>query len=64
MNAPTGKVGFVKACRDFFGLKPGETLAEFAAELKALTDKDKQDLVAEFKRIGWDVELGAATAAA
>ena len=34
----------VSAIRTFFGLKPGETLGEFMAELKALTPEDKKEL--------------------
>lgn len=47
-------ITFVMACKQFFGFLPGETLQEFAAELRQLTPKDKQDLIAEFARIGID----------
>lgn len=34
----------VKVLRDYFGKKEGGTLAGFAAELKELTDQEKQQL--------------------
>ena len=34
----------IKVLRDFFGKKEGGTLAGFAAELKELTDQEKQQL--------------------
>lgn len=45
---------FVAACRNFFGLKQGQTLQEFAAEIRALTPGDKLDLVAMFRTVGID----------
>lgn len=36
----------VKVLKDFFGVKPGDSLKDFAAELKELTDEDKAQLVA------------------
>lgn len=35
---------FVTACRKFFGMKSGETLTEFMAEVKALTPEDRKEL--------------------
>jgi len=32
------------AIRDFFGMKPGETISEFMEELKALTREDREEL--------------------
>ena len=31
--------------KKFFGLKDGQTLSDFAGELKQLTDEDKEQLV-------------------
>ena len=40
------KVSFVKeGMANFFGRKEGQTLKEFADELKALTHQDKLDLI-------------------
>lgn len=36
----------VALLKEFFGFKPGQTLTEFGAELKALTPEDKAELVA------------------
>jgi hypothetical protein len=49
---------FAAACLSFFGKKPGETLNEFAVELRKLTPQDK----AEFKpaleaALGQSVEI-------
>lgn len=34
----------VQAINKFFGKKEGESMADFMAEMKALTDQDKQQL--------------------
>lgn len=38
------KLGFMGACKEFFGLKPGQNLAQFRDEMKELTDKDRREL--------------------
>lgn len=35
---------FAAACKQFCGMKPGETLQQFAAELSALTNDDRREL--------------------
>jgi hypothetical protein len=47
---------FVGRCRDFFGQKPGQTLKEFAEELRQLTPADKEDLTAQFNEAGLPVK--------
>lgn len=47
---------FIKAMNDFFGRKPGQTIGDFQAELKALTHEDKLYFVREFKKVGIDVD--------
>ena len=37
-------LGFAVACKKFFGMKPDQTLAEFSAEIKALTAEDRTEL--------------------
>ena len=37
-------MGFTKAARDYFGLKEGQKLTDFAAELKQLSYEDKVEL--------------------
>ena len=49
---------FTKACVTFFGRDRGEvkqTLQEFSAELKALNDKDRDDLKAMFPSVGIEI---------
>lgn len=55
---------FVAACNSHFGRKPGQSLAEFAAELKALPDKDRAELIEMFKTIGIDAAKPGAGAVA
>jgi len=45
---------FIQACREFFGILPGEPLQQFAAEVKALTPEDKQELIMLFRSVGFD----------
>lgn len=46
------ELSFIGACREFFGYKPGDTLKEFSAEIKALTAKDREELTAMFPSVG------------
>jgi hypothetical protein len=46
------QIGFVKAMKDFFGLRPGQTIMQFGAELRALTHQDKLDFAKELRSIG------------
>lgn len=57
------KMGFVSACKEYFGLKEGQTLTQFAQELKALTAKDKADLSAMFATVGYEISADQALAA-
>lgn len=45
---------FMMACREFFGAKPGASLQEFAAEIRALTPEDKAQLIEMFKQVDID----------
>ena len=45
---------FIMACREFFGYHAGQTLQEFAAEIRALSQKDKADLIEMFRTVGYD----------
>lgn len=45
---------FIMACREFFGLKTGQTLQEFAAEVRALEPKDRADMIEMFRSVGYD----------
>lgn len=44
------------ACREYFGLKTGQTLQEFVAELKQLTEADKAELIALFPSVGFTIK--------
>lgn len=41
---PTESIAFASACKQFFGVRPGNTLLQFAQELKALTPQDKVEM--------------------
>ena len=43
---------FIVQCKEFFGLKDGQTLAEFATEVRQLTAEDKAEFVAAFNAMG------------
>ena len=45
---------FIAACRSFFGPKDGQSLLEFAKEVKELTPKDRADMVEMFKAVDID----------
>ena len=36
---------FASAIMAIFGKQPGQSLGEFQAEIKSLTDKDRQDII-------------------
>jgi hypothetical protein len=48
------QVGFVKAMKDYFGLRPGQTVMQFGAELKALSYEEKLDFAQGLRSIGID----------
>ena len=51
-------IGFVVACKRYFGLKSGQKMSEFAAELKALTPKDREEMAPQLsKALGVTVTL-------
>ena len=47
---------FTDACKEFFGYKPGQTLTEFGAELKALSHEEKLDIAAGLRAVGVDCD--------
>ena len=51
------KIKFASACMKFFSKKPGETLLQFANEVKALTIEDKAELASMLSEaLGVEVE--------
>lgn len=49
------KKTFVTAMKDHFGFKPGQTLSQFSAEIKELSDEDRAYFKAEFLKIGVEI---------
>lgn len=43
---------FAARCAEFFGRKPNQSISEFAAELKQLTDDDKRWFIEQFNKLG------------
>lgn len=39
------ELSFLAACKEFFGLKPGQTAVAFLQEIKGLTDADREDMI-------------------
>lgn len=44
--ADNSTLSFVVAAKKFFGMRQGQTLADFSAELKLLTPDDRKELAA------------------
>lgn len=49
---PSGSKSLAARCKEFFGLKDGETTAQFMQEFRELTEKDRDELVALFNAAG------------
>lgn len=49
-------MGLTSAMMDFFGRKSGQTLQEFANEVKALTDSDKAEIRAGLEANGYMIK--------
>ena len=45
---------FVKAMKDFFGLLPGQSVMQFGAELKTLSDAEKHEFASALRASGID----------
>jgi hypothetical protein len=48
---------FTTACREFFGLKHGQTSEDFATEIRQLMKKEVADFIVMFRTVGYDVVL-------
>lgn len=46
------ELSFMQACRDFFGMKSGQTTMQFAAECKELTPDDRKEIAAGLEATG------------
>lgn len=51
----TKRMTFMAACKDFFGLKHGQTALDFGKEIKALTDADKAEIKAGLEQSGYEI---------
>lgn len=49
------KLTFMSACKDFFGLKEGQTSIEFGKELKQLTTEDRAEIKAGLEQNGYEI---------
>lgn len=47
---------FTQACRTFFGFQPDQKLSGFAAEIKALSHKDKVEIADGLRKAGIDCD--------
>ena len=43
---------FIARCREFFGYRAGTGMSDFVAELRALTQEDREELVRLFNESG------------
>lgn len=52
---PEKKYTFMSACREFFGLKEGQTGLSFGKEVQALTPADRAEITEGLKAQGYDI---------
>ena len=50
-------LGLTMRCKRYFGLNLGQTLQEFAAEMRMLSEQEKEDLVRYFNEMGMSTQL-------
>jgi len=51
----TNEVGFVAACKDFFGQNAGQTLTQFRDEVKCLNEADRKEITAGLTSLGYKI---------
>ena len=49
------KLSFIAACREYFGIREGQTSIEFLKEVKALDEKDRAYFTELFKTVGIEI---------
>jgi hypothetical protein len=49
------KMTFMAACRDFFGLKEGQSGMDFGKELKELTPNDREEIKTGLTALGYEI---------
>lgn len=57
------KLTFMASCRDFFGLKEGQTAMEFGKELKELTETDRAEIKVGLQKLGYEIIAAPGVAA-
>lgn len=48
---------FMTACRNYFGLLPGQKPIEFGKEMQALTQSDRDEIAAGLVKNGIDIDM-------
>lgn len=52
-------MSLVVRCKQFFGLLPGQRVADFAKEYRALTSEDRAEFCTLFNQMGMPTRLSA-----
>lgn len=47
------EMGFIAACKEFFGFLPGQTLMTFREEVQKLTEQDRKEIRAGLEQNGF-----------
>ena len=55
MDTTKEYISSIMAIRDFFGMKPDETIAQFMEELKTLTKEDREELTRLLIKLGYKI---------
>jgi len=50
------EMSFIPACKDFFGMKHGQSLGDFMKECKELTDADRAEITAGLEANGYKIK--------
>ena len=56
MDTAQKEMGFIAACKDFFGFLPEQTLMAFRNEVAALTPKDREEIRAGLIQNGYSLK--------
>lgn len=50
------EMGFISACKEFFGMLPGQTLLQFREEIAKLTSSDRAEISAGLEQNGFKIK--------
>ena len=58
MNTEVKKpaVGFIVACKEFFGFADGQTLMDFRDEVNKLSPEDKEEIKQGLEKLGYSIK--------